>query len=45
MTLSNDAEKPAQKLNDYIMHITEYYVHGRAVDYTNREFITLIQVG
>lgn len=23
MTLSNDAEKPPQKLNDYIMHITE----------------------
>lgn len=44
MTWSNDAEKQSQKLNDYIMHIMERYVHGRTADCTNREFITLIQM-
>ena len=44
MTWSNDAEKQPQKLNDYIMHIMERYVHGRAADYTHGEFITLMQM-
>lgn len=44
MTWSNDAEKQPQKLNDFIMHIIECYVDGMAADYTNREFITLIQM-
>ena len=42
MTLSNDAEKQPQKLNDSIMHITECCIRGRAADYTNKEFIALI---
>ena len=35
MTLSNDAEKQPQQLNDSIMHITECCIRGRAADYTN----------
>lgn len=26
------------------MHVMEHYVHGRAADYTNRGFITVIQM-